>query len=186
MQFAKKAKVVRFDSFSTNKQIINFQILKCIEGFSGDGAECFDIHECLIGLHWCSDTEECVNTVGSYECHAIAAADCDDGYNWDGPTKTCVDIDECKTLCNGTGQVCENTSGSFLCGCSSGYQGDISLCVDINECTDPLVDNCGQNSRCLNTNGSFECECVQGLFQILLLSGSKIQKSESQNLKLII
>ena len=63
--------------------------------------------ECLIGLHWCSETEKCENTLGSFDCKPLTS--CDPGYEWDPFSSSCVDIDECKTDCDGPGNICENT-----------------------------------------------------------------------------
>lgn len=117
--------------------------------------------ECLIGLHWCSDTEECENTLGSFDCRPINF--CDEGFEWNAFDLVCEDIDECATTCDEFGQVCENTPGSFICECAKGYQLDQSSCGDINECLDPVVDHCGKNSDCINSLGSFDCECNEGL-----------------------
>ena len=35
---------------------------------------------------------------------------------------TPIDIDECREETDGCGQTCENTVGSYTCGCNSGYR----------------------------------------------------------------
>ncbi|XP_059173167.1 LOW QUALITY PROTEIN: uncharacterized protein LOC131953811, partial [Physella acuta] len=75
-------------------------------------------------------------------------------------TKTkCEDFDECQTSPCDSHADCENTYGSFLCHCQSGYQTVNNSCVDIDECADKL-DNCAQ--LCTNTLGSFNCSCYPG------------------------
>lgn len=43
---------------------------ECDSGFECDmqTVECVDIDECAIGMHECDDTEDCINTEGSFEC----------------------------------------------------------------------------------------------------------------------
>ena len=56
----------------------------CNPGFSGDGVDCMDIDECLLGEDNC-DIEQranCINLVGSYDC------ECRRGYEGNG--STCV------------------------------------------------------------------------------------------------
>ena len=70
-------------------------------------------------------------------------------------------------------QICNNTLGSYTCGCNPGYELDemdyhamvqLHLCKmrtivfisDINECS---VLNGGCEDTCMNTVGSFECSC---------------------------
>lgn len=115
----------------------------CNNGFelNTDTTECQDIDECAAGT---SDCEYgCVNLYGSFECPgplnpcqgqcngAICEVSnnlydyeciCLEGYTWD--FDACIDIDECATggvgadICN-AGAVCENTIGSFHCGCAA-------------------------------------------------------------------
>ena len=35
----------------------------------------------------------------------------------------------------------------------------------MNECEDPLYNDCGENSVCINTFGGFICECKRGIIQ---------------------
>ena len=57
--------------------------------------------------------------------------------------------------------ACENTLGSYLCSCPSGYTGDGFQCEDVNECdTSNII--CGENARCVNHVGDYECVCADG------------------------
>ena len=72
-----------------------------------------------------------------------------------------LDINECATINGNCPQLCNNTVGSFTCGCNEGYllSSDGRSCMDINECSSNTHD-CQQN--CINTIGSFNCSCNTG------------------------
>jgi len=98
------------------------------------------------------------------------------------------DVNECAINNGGCEQICNNTIGSFICTCGSGYQLDenrmncsgkiwidfeqqlsdvdsvytvLSMYADINEC-ERDEDNCHQNANCTNTEGSYTCSCNLG------------------------
>ena len=50
---------------------------------------------------------------------------------------------------------------SFIWTLLKGFEGDGSLCSDINECATGDHD-CDEDAECTNTVGSFTCECKQG------------------------
>ncbi|CAB4003939.1 3-oxoacyl-[acyl-carrier- ] synthase, mitochondrial [Paramuricea clavata] len=70
------------------------------------------------------------------------------------------DKDECTTAdpCD-ENAICNNTDGSFVCRCHSGFSGDGFICTDINEC---FTAPCHKNATCLNTVGSYSCTCRGG------------------------
>ncbi|XP_053389561.1 mucin-like protein, partial [Mercenaria mercenaria] len=81
--------------------------------------------------------------------------------------QTCEDIDECAPDYNGLDkcqQLCNNSVGSFNCGCRSGYRlnADNHTCIDIDECKIPQSKCTGENEVCLNTEGNFSCICKPG------------------------
>ena len=71
--------------------------------------------------------------------------------------------------------MCQDTNGSFICSCNSGFSGNGFTCsskllfyhisypfithADINECDSTP---CDVNAMCQNTNGSFVCACNSG------------------------
>ena len=57
----------------------------CLTGFDGDGFDCVDIDECLLGVDNCQ--QNCINLPGTFACA------CDRGYQESG--ENCDDNDEC-------------------------------------------------------------------------------------------
>ena len=57
------------------------------------------------------------------------------------------------------GHVCQNTPGSYICVCPTGYTLNVvtNVCEDIDECGDFTLDNCHVNQTCENTIGSYVC-----------------------------
>ena len=92
-----------------------------------------------------------------------------------------LDVDECQDNNGGCAQLCNNTVGSFICGCSEGYtlnaddincsgmhyhssfscKSNLNVCTDIDECVLKL-DPCHDNATCFNTDGRFNCNCNEG------------------------
>ncbi|KAI8732014.1 mucin-4, partial [Biomphalaria glabrata] len=54
-------------------------------------------------------------------------------------------------------QTCQNSVGSYSCGCYKGfaYNASTNTCDDINECA-------RQIDRCINTLGNYRCSCTPG------------------------
>ena len=87
-------------------------------------------------------TQNCKNTIGSYEC------ECKTGYEWRDQAagwsgNECIDIDECNpkvdanhNLCDAN-SLCVNTIGSYKCSCNLGYYWNetTSRCEDYDECS---------------------------------------------------
>ena len=109
--------------------------------FDPNTNECHDINECKNGTSGCEIN--CINLEGSFECTSFIPdchmdfttsppsiiCTCLDGYTWDRATETCIDVDECAIGADScyTEPICENTIGSFHCGCNAGMtQGKIS------------------------------------------------------------
>ena len=91
-----------------------------------------DINECSENVSGCAQL--CHNTVGSYTCS------CDIGYQLSSNNHSCegmhacqcttciessiwiLDLDECSLNTDDCMQTCNNTIGSFQCGCFLGYE----------------------------------------------------------------
>ncbi|XP_052437637.1 latent-transforming growth factor beta-binding protein 4 isoform X1 [Carassius gibelio] len=119
----------------------------CRTGHKLQGNSCIDIDECVDPLR--CPGQECVNSQGSYRC-----VSCKPGF--DLLNGQCSDIDECRRTpspCPATGR-CENTPGSYRCSCRTGYIFQANVCVDVNECEDPL--QC-PGQECVNSQGSYHC-----------------------------
>ena len=87
------------------------------------------MNACNRGTAGC--TQICNNTLGSYICS------CNSGYTLNADNHTCngeghiteflsfilvnVDINECIRGTAGCTQICNNTLGSYICSCNSGY-----------------------------------------------------------------
>lgn len=115
---------------------------------------------CGDGLLDPGETCDDQNTIAGDGCFACAV---ETGFNCDNTPlpSECTDIDECAsgTPC-GAHSTCTNTSGSYTCGCVSGYKLVGSACTDIDECASGTP--CGPHSTCTNTSGSYTCGCATG------------------------
>ena len=106
--------------------------------------------------HTCDSNSDCINTIGSFECHCLL------GFTGNG-NGTCTDIDECNDLDDICDQhaSCTNTIGSFTCACDDGFNGDGFKCENVNECDDRSHE-CADNADCSDSLGSYFCECWPG------------------------
>lgn len=148
----------------------------CREGFqlAQDSRTCQDIDECTLNLHDCTETETCINEVGTYVCYDSPEFEndtidyenkCPTGYKFNFEKGVCDDIDECQfSLICVSPQVCKNTIGSFICEdnsprCPPGfhYKAAILDCADIDECITGEHDCNKESQICLNTKGNYTC-----------------------------
>ena len=84
---------------------------------------------------------------------------------------TFTDINECDEESQFHGSVCHryanclNTYGAYNCSCMSGFVGDGTDCVDVDECAlypNPAAQLCNNTGVCVNTVGYFRCDCLVG------------------------
>uniref|UniRef100_A0A8C7BUK4 Fibulin-1 n=1 Tax=Neovison vison TaxID=452646 RepID=A0A8C7BUK4_NEOVI len=138
-------------SYTCQKNVPN-----CGRGYhlNEEGTRCVDVDECAAPAEPCGPGHLCTNSPGSFRC------ECKAGYYFDGISRTCVDINECRRypgrLC---GHKCENTPGSYFCSCTVGFRlsADGRSCEDVNECSS---NPCSQ--ECANVYGSYQCYCRRG------------------------
>ncbi|XP_069131707.1 cartilage oligomeric matrix protein-like [Argopecten irradians] len=169
-------------NYQTGPSTYSYSCLPCPDGFTGDGATCLDIDECVV-YKPCWNSSTCINTSPGYQCMA-----CPRGYigtyedaltidihrrtfYWRNKVlspenQTCTDIDEC--LVNNGGcdvnAYCHNTIGSFYCGeCLPGYIGNPVVGCRIGDFCLSGENNCNVNADCLVTGlGEFRCVCRTG------------------------
>jgi hypothetical protein len=56
---------------------------------------------------------------------------------------------------------CNRENGIDVCRCLTGWEGDGTLCTDIDECALDS-DRCGRGGTCQNTDGGYGCNCPSG------------------------
>ncbi|CBY18567.1 unnamed protein product [Oikopleura dioica] len=128
--------------------------------FYQDGIGCVDIDECVFPLmNICTNSEKCVNTVGSYSCQPS-----------DDPLGRCDGV-----VCDANAQCfpAYNTKAGYDCLCNVGWYGngnfqysrnDLAFgnngpkgCKDVDEC-ELRMHNCeAEGKYCYNTPGSYTC-----------------------------
>jgi len=100
-------------------RLIGFEC-NCRLGFEKMDDQCFDIDECSIGIHACDVGTSCENSEGGHLCKPDAVScepECEDGYECDLTSGTCVDIDECAEDTHDCKEfeTCRNGNGKFFC-----------------------------------------------------------------------
>ena len=60
---------------------------------------------------------------------------------------------------------CEDTERSFICKCKPGFEGNGTLCADVDECSTG-THYCGHKSKCTNSEGSYSCSCKNGVGEV--------------------
>lgn len=123
---------------------------ECNTGYTGNGYSCTDINEC--DSTPCHENADCTNIDGSYHC------DCVEGHFGEGH-----DCTVCHELSTWSEEGYDVTAMAAVCPCNTGYEGDGSVCTDIDEC-DRGTDTCDPNATCTNTDGWYICKCNPGYF----------------------
>jgi hypothetical protein len=88
-----------------------------------NNSTCIDIDECSETPSRCNYNQNCINTIGSYECK------CKSGYAYIASLNSCVDINECDQDPCDSNSTCVNTDGSFLCKCKVYYTDVNGTCL---------------------------------------------------------
>lgn len=163
------------------------QVCSCMKGYSMnyETKNCTNINECGSdgsvcnpdGLNGQIVDVKCDDLDGSFVCSS-----CPNGYSTSGGIgEKCKDIDECASsqhTCNGNGanSVCENTVGSYTCGCSGGtaWNDGLQMCEKrpkslLNDsCI--ATDDCGENTVCFYDifgRNSPTCICASRFVQVV-------------------
>ncbi|KAH9488616.1 hypothetical protein Btru_061289 [Bulinus truncatus] len=138
----------------------------CHAGYYSNGLSCSRCDSSRYGQDCAStcscnfaNTVECNNTNGYCHCKS----------GWTGDT-CALDIDECQdtSYCLGDYVHCFNLNGSAECNCMDGYEKPTinDTCQDIDECKNPLLNDCGTTGQCINTIGSYKCLCNLGYHEV--------------------
>nr|KAI8737362.1 mucin-4-like [Biomphalaria glabrata] len=132
-----------------------------------DGCNCNNCSSTTWGVN-CSRSCSC--STGALRCDNVRGCICRPGYigvfcdvdvNQLNGT-LCEDVNEClDPRLNTCQQTCQNSVGSYSCGCYKGfaYNASTNTCDDINECA-RQIDRC--TSVCINTLGNYRCSCTPG------------------------
>lgn len=93
---------------------------------------------------------------------------CADGfYSPSGARGNCIDLPNCENDSNkcDVNAICQETDGSYLCFCLTGYFGNCVTCKDLDACSRPdlFYDGCDPNADCVNTIESWACDAYMGL-----------------------
>ena len=151
----------------------------CNDGYHLEGEDCVNINECSPPpILVCIDVnpsqgcpyEACEEAVGILD--SVCVND-----NWDKFCEECAasmitDEADCSSLgdactvpaplpCTANNSYCQDTEGSYLCACSPGYEGDGTLCKNVNECEVGLA-NCSSFATCTDQPGNYSCACNDG------------------------
>jgi len=123
-----------------------------------------DINECIENTAICSAIDAnstCNNVLGSYECICL------DGFDKQGESLVCTDINECTsgTADCGDNSECFNYDGGYNCTCLSGYGSANGRNCLVDECTAHIT--CDSHATCFATvpvTGPplFNCTCDSG------------------------
>ncbi|CAH1239205.1 THBS4 [Branchiostoma lanceolatum] len=149
----------------TCRNLINAYSCDCQPGWRGVNCQ-EDEDECLTNGGRGPCDQLCTNEHGSYRCS------CQQGYQLDVDSVSCIDTNECDESQHDCEQTCLNIVGGFTCGytneCDEAQHDCEQTCLNIvggftcgyvNECEQSLHD-CQQT--CLNIYGGFSCGCDDG------------------------
>lgn len=92
------------------------------------------------------------------------AAGCGEGPSTDGPI-TCADITCAEHA------TCDDSTGTPLCTCDPGYEGDRQHCLDVDECATGTHE-CSGEEMCVNIDGGFTCALPETCAEIRALAGT--------------
>ncbi|MBN2802383.1 MAG: fibro-slime domain-containing protein [Deltaproteobacteria bacterium] len=126
----------------------------CNSGWSGDGLNCIDDNECILGTDDCDDINGyCTNIDGGFTCG------CNNGFHLSG--STC----EADAVCTEDdirigATVCGINKGGYLVQlCSGGFWDDTTTCIDDDVC---LNGSYRDGATSCGTGGVLEQLCIQG------------------------
>ncbi|KAL8526631.1 hypothetical protein ACS0TY_015725 [Phlomoides rotata] len=104
--------------------------------------------------------------------------------DWAIGNSTCADVESSEDYACKGNSVCVDTDtglDGYRCSCKNGFEGNPYLnpgCTDIDECSDPSINNC--DNICINIPGSFNCTCPKGFSGDGLKNGKGCNAISSQ------
>lgn len=167
---------------------------ECKEGYHGNGNAqyrfdspthngpkgCVNFDECSKGTHTCGFTQGCVDTEGAYLCVNDPYGVCMPGRHtcnlgsvctpksgqlWDHDCTCRVGFtDSCLAECGTTWSFCYRT-----CLLTKGGSGNI--CEDVDECMEPIMNDCPSNATCLNAEPGFTCSFASDPYDLCMSNG---------------
>lgn len=140
----------------------------CGAGWSGEYGNCENKNECTLKTANCASVAACNDTQGSFTCACPSP-----WYTSPNNGVTCAGVAPCEAKtdkCAKVGANCtsifipgnSNMSASFshTCACMKGWEGNGTMCLDVNECSRGTHNCPTTTSTCSNTVGSFQCACT--------------------------